>query len=199
MATQQDPTSLVGMAYQYPAGSLIPVRGFTPQLGEGTFVAEGARIIGDVVMGEGCSVWFNAVVRGDVNSIHIGNHVNIQDGCTLHTLHGRSVCEVGDYASLGHNVILHGAKVGAYALIGMGAVVMDNAVVGEGAIVAAGAVVLANTIIPPYTMYAGTPAKYIKDVPPEQSLSLNKRTAHDYGMYADWFMNPEKYSEGSHE
>ena len=137
------------MAYQYPAGSIIPVRGFTPQLGEGTFVAEGARIIGDVVMGEGCSVWFNAVVRGDVNSIHIGNHVNIQDGCTLHTLHGRSVCEVGDYASLGHNVILHGAKVGAYALIGMGAVVMDNAVVGEGAIVAAGAVVLANTIIRP--------------------------------------------------
>ena len=105
------------MAYEYPAGSIIPVRGFTPQLGEGIFVAEGARIIGDVVIGEGSSVWFNAVLRGDVSSIRIGKHVNIQDGCTLHTLHGRSVCDLGDYVSLGHNVILHGAKVGALSLI----------------------------------------------------------------------------------
>ncbi len=187
------------MTYQYPIGSIIPVRGYTPQIGENTFIADGARIIGDVVMGDGCSVWFNAVIRGDVNSIRIGNHVNIQDGCTLHTLHERSICEIGDFASLGHNVILHGARVGDYALIGMGAVVMDNAVVGKGAIVAAGAVVLANTIIPPYTMYAGTPAKYIKDILPEQSHALNERTAHDYEVYADWFMHPERYTKGSHE
>lgn len=182
------------MAYQYPKDSIIPVRGFTPRMGVDTYIAEGARVIGDVVMGDGCSVWFNAVVRGDVNSIRIGHHVNIQDGCVLHTLHGKSVCELGDYVSLGHNVILHGAKVDDYALIGMGAIVMDNAIVGEGAIVAAGSVVLANTVIPPYTMYAGTPAKYIKDVPPEQSQDLNKRTAHAYGMYADWFMHPEQFT-----
>ena len=113
-------------------------------------------------MGEGCSVWFSAVLRGDVNSIRIGNHVNIQDGSILHTLYEKSVVEIGDYVSIGHNVVVHGAKINDYALIGMSATLLDYVEVGEGAIVAAGSVVLSNTKIPPYTLWAGVPAKYIK-------------------------------------
>ena len=121
------------------------VRGFDPQIGENCYLAENATIVGDVVMGEGCSIWFNAVLRGDVNSIRIGNHVNIQDGAVLHTLYQKSTIQIGDYVSVGHNVTIHGATVKDYALIGMGATVLDGAVVGEGAIVAAGALVLSNT------------------------------------------------------
>ncbi|MEE1184386.1 MAG: gamma carbonic anhydrase family protein, partial [Paludibacteraceae bacterium] len=130
------------------------VRGFDPQIGENCYLAENATIVGDVVMGEGCSIWFNAVLRGDVNSIRIGNHVNIQDGAVLHTLYQKSTIEIGDYVSVGHNVTIHGATVKDYALIGMGATVLDGAVVGEGAIVAAGALVLSNTIIEPNTIWA---------------------------------------------
>ncbi|MDE6399431.1 MAG: gamma carbonic anhydrase family protein, partial [Muribaculaceae bacterium] len=114
------------------------VRGFTPVIGQGCFLAENAVIIGDVVMGDECSVWFSTVLRGDVNSIRIGNRVNIQDGSVLHTLYQKSTIEIGDDVSIGHNVVIHGAKIRDYALIGMGAVVMDDAEVGEGAIVAAG-------------------------------------------------------------
>ena len=134
------------------------VRGFTPQFGENCFLAENATVVGDVIMGDGCSVWFNAVLRGDVNAIRIGNNVNIQDGTVLHTLYQKSVVEIGDYVSVGHNVIIHGAKINDYALIGMGATLLDYAEVGEGAIVAAGSVVLSNTKIPPYTLWAGVPA-----------------------------------------
>ena len=116
------------------------VRGFTPQFGENCFLAENATVVGDVIMGDGCSVWFNAVLRGDVNAIRIGNNVNIQDGTVLHTLYQKSVVEIGDYVSVGHNVIIHGAKINDYALIGMGATLLDYAEVGEGAIVAAGIV-----------------------------------------------------------
>mgnify|MGYP001271693233 FL=1 len=118
------------------------VRGYTPVIGKDCFLAENATVVGDVVMGDGCSVWFNAVLRGDVNSIRIGNNVNIQDGSVLHTLYEKSVVEIGDYVSVGHNVTIHGAKINDYALIGMGAIVLDYAEVGEGAIVAAGALVL---------------------------------------------------------
>ena len=121
------------------------VRGFTPEIGGDCYLAENATIVGDVVMGEGCSIWFNAVLRGDVNPIRIGNHVNIQDGSVLHTLFEKSVVEIGDYVSIGHNVTVHGARIDDYALIGMGAVLLDYAEVGEGAIVAAGALVLSNT------------------------------------------------------
>ena len=138
------------------------VRGFDPQIGENCYLAENATIVGDVVMGQGCSIWFNAVLRGDVNSIRIGNHVNIQDGAVLHTLYQKSVIEIGDYVSVGHNVTIHGARVKDYALIGMGATVLDGAVVGEGAIVAAGAMVVSNTIIEPNTIWAGVPAKFVK-------------------------------------
>ncbi len=163
------------------------VRGYTPQIGEGCFLAVNATVVGDVVLGDGCSVWFNAVLRGDVNSIRIGSNVNIQDGSVLHTLYQKSTIEIGDNVSIGHNVTLHGCHVHSYALIGMGSIVMDDAIVGEGAIVAAGSIVLATTIIEPYSLYAGVPAKFIKKVSPEQSKELNERIANNYQMYASWF------------
>jgi len=163
------------------------VRGFDPQIGEDCFLAENATIVGDVVMGKGCSIWFNTVLRGDVNSIRIGNHTNIHDGSVIHTLYEKSTVEIGDYVSIGHNVTVHGAKIDNYALIGMGATLLDYAEVGEGAIVAAGALVLSKTIIPPYTLWAGVPAKFVKNVEPEQTNEINKKIAHNYAMYAGWY------------
>ena len=163
------------------------VRGFTPQIGKDCYLSETAVVVGDVVMGDGCSIWFNTVLRGDVNSIRIGNNVNIQDGSVLHTLYEKSVVEIGDYVSIGHNVTVHGAKIDNYALIGMGAVLLDYAEVGEGAIVAAGALVLSNTKIPPYTLWAGVPAKFVKNVEPEKTNEMNRKIAHNYAMYADWY------------
>lgn len=163
------------------------VRGFTPEIGDRCYLAENATIVGDVVLGEGCSVWFNAVIRGDVNSIRIGSHVNIQDGSVLHTLYEKSTIEIGDYVSIGHNVTVHGARVDDYALIGMGSVLLDHAEVGEGAIVAAGSVVLSHTKIPPYTLWAGVPAKQVKTVEPEQTNEMNRKIAHNYAMYAGWY------------
>ena len=163
------------------------VRGFTPQRGEDCYLAENATVVGDVIMGNGCSIWFNAVLRGDVNSIRIGNHVNIQDGAVLHTLYQKSTIEIGDYVSVGHNVTIHGATVKDYALIGMGATVLDGAVIGEGAIIAANALVLSNTIVEPNTIWAGVPAKMVKKVDPQQSQEINQRIAHNYAMYASWY------------
>ena len=163
------------------------VRGFTPVIGKDTFLADNAAIIGDTTIGEGCSIWFGAVLRGDVNTIKIGNHVNIQDGAVLHTLYQKSTIEIGDYVSVGHNVTIHGAKVEDYALIGMGSTVLDGAVVGSGSIVAAGALVLSNTVIPPNTIWAGVPAKQVKEVAPEQAKEINQKIAHNYAMYASWY------------
>ncbi len=163
------------------------VRGFTPEIGNDCYLAENATIVGDVVIGEGCSLWFNAVLRGDVNSIRIGNHVNIQDGAVLHTLYEKSTIEIGDYVSIGHNVTIHGASVSDYALIGMGSTLLDHAEVGEGAIVAAGALVLANTKIGAYELWGGVPAKFIKKVDPEQTNEINRKIAHNYAMYASWY------------
>ncbi len=163
------------------------VRGFTPQIGKDCFLAENAVIIGDVVIGDGCSIWYNTVLRGDVNSIRVGNNVNIQDGTVIHTLFEKSVTEIGDNVSVGHNVTIHGACVKDYALIGMGSTLLDHAVVGEGAIVAAGSLVLANTVIEAGTVWGGVPAKFIKKVDPEQAKELNQKIAHNYKMYADWY------------
>jgi carbonic anhydrase/acetyltransferase-like protein (isoleucine patch superfamily) len=163
------------------------VRGFTPQVGENCFLADNATLVGDVTLGKDCSIWFNAVLRGDVNPIRIGDRVNIQDGSVLHTLYERSVVEIGNDVSVGHNVTIHGAKIHDGALIGMGATVLDYAEVGEGAIVAAGALVLSRTVIEPGTLWAGVPAKFIKKVPPEQSKELNQKIANGYLMYAQWF------------
>ncbi len=168
------------------------VRGFTPKIGDNCYLAENAAVIGDVVIGNDCSIWFNAVLRGDVNSIRIGDRVNIQDGAVLHTLFRKSIVELGNDVSVGHNVTLHGARVGDCALIGMGATLLDNAVVGEGAIVAAGALVLSNTVIEPYTLWGGVPARFIKKIDPEQSKSLNQYTARNYLTYASWFKEEGK-------
>lgn len=163
------------------------VRGFTPIIGKDCFLADNAVIIGDVVMGDECSIWFSTVLRGDVNSIKIGNRVNVQDGSVLHTLYQKSTIEIGDDVSIGHNVVIHGAKIRDYALIGMGAVVMDDAEVGEGAIVAAGSVVLSRTKIGPHELWAGTPAKFVKMVEPEKAKEMNEKIARNYLMYSKWY------------
>lgn len=167
------------------------VRGFVPEIGENTYLADNATIIGDVVIGRDCSVWFNAVLRGDVNSIRIGNRVNIQDGSVLHTLYQKSVVEIEDDVSVGHNVVIHGAKIEHGALIGMGSVILDHAVIGEGAIVAAGSVVLSGTQVEPGSIYAGVPAKFVKKVDSEQSKEMNQKIARNYLMYSSWFKEEE--------
>lgn len=163
------------------------VRGFTPRIGENCFLAENCAIIGDVVIGDDCSIWYSTVLRGDVNSIRIGNRVNIQDGSVLHTLYEKSTIEIEDNVSIGHNVTIHGASVKSGALIGMGSVILDHAVIGEGAIVAAGSVVTAKTIVEPGSIYAGVPAKFVKKVDPEQSKEMNEKIARNYLMYASWY------------
>lgn len=171
---------------------VLSVRGFTPEIGKDCFLAENATIIGDTIIGDGCSIWFNAVLRGDVNSIRIGNHVNIQDGAVLHTLYGKSTVVLGDYVSIGHNVTVHGAHVHDYALIGMGSTLLDDVEVGEGAIVAAGALVLKGTKIGPYEIWGGVPARFIKKAEPEQTAEINKGIAHNYAMYASWYQEVDR-------
>jgi len=163
------------------------VRGFTPEIGKNVYLADNATVIGDVIIGDDSSIWFNTVLRGDVNSIRIGKRVNIQDGTVVHTLYEKSIAEIGDDVSIGHNVTIHGAKIEAGALIGMNAVVLDHAIIGEGALVAAGSVVLGGTIVEPGSMYGGTPAKFIKKVDPEQAKEINQKIARNYLMYAGWY------------
>ena len=136
------------------------LNGIAPQIGKNCFIAENAAIIGDVVIGDDCSIWYGAVLRGDVNPIRVGNRVNIQDGAVLHTLHKKSVVEIGDNVSVGHNAIVHGASVGSNVLVGMGAILMDNAVIPDNTIIAAGAVVLSE--IPPNATAVGVPARVVK-------------------------------------
>lgn len=174
---------------------IIPVRGFTPQIGKDTFLAENATVVGDVQMGSECSVWFGTVLRGDVNSIRIGDRVNIQDGSVLHTLYQKSQIHIGNDVSIGHNVVIHGAIIHDYALIGMGAIVMDDAEVGEGALVAAGSVVLSRTKIGPHEMWAGAPAKFVKMVEPEKAKEMNIKIAKNYLMYSRWYTHPEEVAE----
>lgn len=171
------------------------VRGFTPIIGRDCFLADNAAVIGDVVMGDECSVWYSTVLRGDVNSIRIGNRVNIQDGSVLHTLYQKSTIEIGNDVSIGHNVVIHGAKIRDYALIGMGAVVMDDAEVGEGALVAAGSVVLSRTKIGAHELWAGAPAKFVKMVEPEKAKEMNIKIAHNYLMYSKWYDQDEAQAE----
>jgi carbonic anhydrase/acetyltransferase-like protein (isoleucine patch superfamily) len=163
------------------------VRGFIPEIGDNCYLSETATIIGDVTIGNNCSIWFNAVLRGDVNSILIGNQVNIQDGVVLHTLYERSVIEIGNNVTIAHNAVVHGAKICNNVLIGIGAIVLDHAVINENSIVAAGAVVLSNTIIESNSIYAGNPAKKIKEISSEQSKGMIERIAERYKMYADWY------------
>lgn len=168
------------------------VRGYTPKIGKDCFLADNATIMGDTIIGDECSIWFNTVLRGDVNSIRIGNRVNIQDGSVLHTLYQKSTIEIGDDVSIGHNVTVHGAKIKDFALIGMGAVLLDHVEVGEGAIVAAGSVVLSKTVIKPGELWGGAPAKFIKMVDPEQSKEINQKIAKNYLMYSKWYDETEE-------
>lgn len=166
---------------------IIPVRGHTPQIGKNCFLAPNATIIGDVVIGDESSIWFNAVVRGDVNSIRIGNRVNVQDGAVIHCTYEKSVVILRNNVSVGHNAIIHGCVIEDNVLIGMGAIVMDNAKIGSNSIIAAGAVVLENTVVEPGSLYAGVPAKKIKDVRPEHIAGEIERIAANYLMYSSWF------------
>lgn len=165
---------------------LLPVKGKLPEFGSDCFLAENATIAGDVVMGNECSVWFSAVVRGDVNSIKIGNRTNIQDGAVIHCTYEKAATTIGNNVSIGHRAIVHGCTVEDGALIGMGAIVMDNAVVEENCIIAAGAVVLENTICESGHIYAGIPAKKVKQLSQQQIDGL-KKTAGNYIMYSSWF------------
>ncbi len=163
------------------------VRGFTPKIGENVFLAENATVVGDVEIGNDCSVWFNAVLRGDVNTIKIGNKVNIQDGSVLHTLYQKSTIEIGDNVSIGHNVTIHGAKIENDVLVGMGATILDNAVIGSNSIIAANSLVLSNTKVEPNSVYAGVPAKKVKDIEPEQTKEMIEKIANNYLMYSSWY------------
>jgi carbonic anhydrase/acetyltransferase-like protein (isoleucine patch superfamily) len=166
---------------------ILPLRGFIPRIGNNVFLADNATVIGDVVIGDDCSIWFNTVLRGDVNAIRIGNRVNIQDGAVVHTLYQKSVAEIGNDVSIGHNVVIHGARIEAGALVGMGAIVLDHAVVGEGALVAAGSVVLSGTHVEAGSVYAGTPARFVKKLDPKQAREINQKIATNYLLYADWY------------
>ena len=164
---------------------LKTLNGFTPKIGKNCFLAENAVLIGDVEIGDDCSIWYGAVLRGDVNPIRIGDRLNIQDGACLHTLHKRSVVEIGDDVSVGHNAIIHGAKVGNDVLVGMGAVLMDNVEISSGSIIAAGAVVLSNEKLEP-GVFAGVPAKKVKDG--SDALTNAAHTnAQGYLKYKEWY------------
>ena len=172
------------------------VRGHKPSIGENTFLADTAVIIGDTTIGRDCSIWFGAVLRGDVNKITIGDRTNIQDGAVIHTLYDKSPkpsqTHIGNDVSVGHNATIHGATIGDSVLIGMGATVLDNAVVPEGCIIAANALVLSNAQLEPNSVYAGVPAKKVKEITPEQRETIVKRTARDYQLYASWYTEEEK-------
>lgn len=162
------------------------VRGFTPTFGKNCFIAENAVVVGEVSMGDNCTVWFNAVVRGDVHSITIGNNTNIQDGAVIHCTYQKAKTVIGNNVSIAHNAIVHGCTVHDNVLIGMGAIVMDDAVIGENSVIAAGAVVLAGTMVEPGSIYAGMPAKKVKDIGGNMREVI-QRTAKNYPMYAEWF------------
>jgi carbonic anhydrase/acetyltransferase-like protein (isoleucine patch superfamily) len=166
---------------------IIPVNGIEPILGENTFIAPNATIIGDVVCGTECSFWFNAVVRGDVNSIRIGNKVNIQDGAVIHCTYQKTKTILGNNVSIGHNAIVHGSLVHDNVLIGMGAIIMDNCEIGSNSIIAAGAVLTEGTIVPSGCIYAGVPAKKVKDISEELINGEINRIANNYLMYSSWF------------
>ncbi|HEU4716875.1 MAG TPA: gamma carbonic anhydrase family protein [Bacteroidia bacterium] len=166
---------------------ILPVEGKLPQLGADCFIAENATIVGDVICGDQCSFWFNAVIRGDVNSIRMGNKVNVQDGAIIHCTYNKTIASIGNNVSIGHRAIVHGCIIHDNVLIGMGAIVMDNAEVGSNTIIAAGAVVTEGMKVEPHSIYAGVPAKKIKDISPELMQGEIQRIANNYVMYSGWF------------
>jgi len=168
---------------------ILPVEDKYPQFGDNCFIAPNATIVGDVITGDDCSIWFNAVVRGDVNSIRMGNKVNVQDGAVIHCTFQRTKAIIGNNVSIGHNAIVHGCAIEDDVLIGMGAIIMDNALVKSNTIIAAGAVVLERIICESGSIYAGVPAKKVKDISKELVSGEIHRIANNYVKYADWFRN----------
>jgi carbonic anhydrase/acetyltransferase-like protein (isoleucine patch superfamily) len=165
---------------------ILPVKDIYPRIGKDCFIAENATIVGDVILGEACTVWFNAVIRGDVNAIRIGNKTNIQDGAVIHCTYQKAGTTIGNQVSIGHKALVHGCTVEDKVLIGMGAIVMDNAVVQTRCLIAAGAIVLENTICESGFIYAGIPARKVKPLSEEQVAGLDK-TADNYVLYGSWF------------
>jgi carbonic anhydrase/acetyltransferase-like protein (isoleucine patch superfamily) len=170
---------------------ILPVKGKYPQLGKPSFIAENATIVGDVEMGDGCSVWFNAVVRGDVNTITIGKESNIQDGAVIHCTYQKYPTIIGNNVSIGHNAIVHGCVVHDNVLIGMGALVMDNCTIESNSIIAAGAVITQNTLVTSGSIWAGVPAKKVKDINQSSFSGEIERIAENYLLYSSWFKEEE--------
>ena len=166
---------------------ILPVKGIAPSFGNDNFIAPNATIVGEVTTGNECSFWFNAVVRGDVNYITLGNKVNVQDNAVIHGTYEKNPTTIGNNVSIGHNAIIHGCTIHDNVLIGMGAIVMDQVVVGSNSIVAAGAVVLEGTVIPEGSIFAGVPAKKVKDISAEKIKGEIERIANNYIKYSSWF------------
>ena len=168
-------------------GLIKEVRGFKPQIGRDVYIAENATIIGEVTCGAQCSFWFNAVVRGDVNYIKMGDKVNVQDGAVIHGTFEKSPTNIGDNVSIGHQAMIHGCTIKSNVLVGMGAIIMDDCVVGENSIIAAGAVLTSRTIVEPGSVYAGVPAKKVRDVDENLIVGEINRIANNYIKYASWY------------
>ncbi len=164
-----------------------PVRGLYPQIPDDCFVAENATIVGEVTMGSHCSVWFNAVIRGDVHFIKMGDKVNVQDGAVIHATYQKSPTTIGNNVSIGHNAIVHGCTIEDNVLIGMGSIIMDDCIIESNSIIAAGAVVTKNTIVTSGSIYAGVPAKKVKDISKELISGEIDRIANNYVKYSSWF------------
>lgn len=163
-----------------------PINGISPEFGENCFIAENATIVGDVKMGNDCSIWYNTVLRGDVHYIKIGNKVNIQDGAIIHATYKKFPTNIGNNVSIAHNAIVHGCTIEDNVLIGMGAIIMDNSVIGKNTIIAAGSVVTQDTIVESGCVYAGTPAKKIKEIDENLLKGQVERIAESYLMYSSW-------------
>lgn len=179
-----------------PMAWVIPLRGKAPKIPEDCFIAPNATVVGDVEMGNQCSIWFNAVIRGDVNSIRLGNRVNVQDGACIHCTYEKTKTWIGDDVSIGHHAIVHGCRIESHVLIGMGAIIMDRVHIGSHSVIAAGAVVLEGTIIEEGAVYAGVPAKMVKRVSPELMDGEVRRIARNYVMYSRWYTQPELPTQG---
>lgn len=167
------------------------VNGMAPMFGKDCFLAENSTVVGDVVMGDNCSIWFNAVVRGDVNSIRFGDRVNIQDGAVIHCTYQKVATTLGNDVSVGHNALVHGCTIHDNVLIGMGSIVMDGAVIHSHSIIAAGAVVLEDTVVESYAIYAGMPARKVKSLEPHVAETMMRKVAENYVMYSGWFREEE--------
>lgn len=164
-----------------------PVNGKHPQIPEDCYVAENATIVGDVQMGKECSVWFNAVIRGDVHYIKMGDKVNIQDGAVIHATYQKSPTTIGNNVSVGHNAIVHGCTIKDNVLVGMGSIIMDDCIIESNSIIAAGAVVTKNTVVESGSIYAGVPAKKVKDISQELISGEINRISNNYVKYSSWF------------